>query len=257
VSDKNDKAEKGDKPDKVEKTEKKEVSAQRERAKAEAGEKKEKAARAKAAAAADTGDAPPLKKTGPPRLKQKYLTEVKPKLKERFGIKNDHALPRLMKIVVNMGVGSAVENKARVDAAAKDMGLITGQLPTIRKSREAISAFKLREGMPIGCAVTMRGDRMWEFADRLISVALPRIRDFRGVKDRLDGRGNYSLGLSEQTVFPEIELDKIEFTQGMDITFVTTAANDEQGYHLLKELGMPFQQKEAGADKKKTKQKAS
>ena len=256
--DKGDKADKGEKPDKAEKAEKPEVAAQRERAKAAGGEKKEKAARDKAkAAASDTEDAPPLKKTGPPRLKQKYLTEVRPKLKERFGIANDHALPRLLKIVVNMGVGTAVENKARVTAAAKDLGMITGQLPTIRNSREDISAFKLRAGMPIGCAVTMRGDRMWEFADRLISVVLPRIRDFRGVKDRLDGRGNYSLGLSEQTVFPEIELDKIEFTQGMDVTFVTTAANDEQGYHLLKELGMPLQLKEAATDKKKSKQKAS
>jgi large subunit ribosomal protein L5 len=258
VSDKHDKAEKGDKAEKVEKPE---AAAARERAKAAAGEKKEKAAaakeRAKTSAASDAGEAPPLKKTGPPRLKQKYLSEVRPKLKERFGIANDHALPRLMKIVVNMGVGTAVENKARVTAAAKDLGMITGQLPTIRNSREDISAFKLRAGMPIGCAVTMRGDRMWEFADRLISVVLPRIRDFRGVKDRLDGRGNYSLGLSEQTVFPEIELDKIEFTQGMDVTFVTTAANDEQGYHLLKELGMPFQQKETAVDKKKSKQKAS
>ena len=162
MSDKHDKAEKGDKPEKVEKPE---AAAARERAKAAAGEKKEKAAaakeRAKTSAASDAGEAPPLKKTGPPRLKQKYLGEVRPKLKERFGITNDHALPRLMKIVVNMGVGTAVENKARVTAAAKDLGIITGQLPTIRNSREDISAFKLRAGMPIGCAVTMRGDRMW------------------------------------------------------------------------------------------------
>jgi large subunit ribosomal protein L5 len=175
------------------------------------------------------------------RLKDKYLNEVKPKLKARFGIDNDHAVPRLVKVVVNMGVNGAVENKARVDAAARDMAIITGQAPTIRKAKEAISAFKLREGMPIGCAVTLRASRMWEFADRLINIVLPRIRDFRGVKDKLDGRGNYSLGLSEQTVFPEIELDKIEFTQGMDITFVTTAGTDELGYALLKELGMPFQ----------------
>jgi large subunit ribosomal protein L5 len=176
-----------------------------------------------------------------PRLKEKYEGEVKPKLKARFGIDNDHAVPRLVKVVVNMGVNGAVENKARVDAAARDMAIITGQAPTIRKAKEAISAFKLREGMPIGCAVTLRASRMWEFADRLINIVLPRIRDFRGVKDKLDGRGNYSLGLSEQTVFPEIELDKIEFTQGMDITFVTTAKTDELGYALLKELGMPFQ----------------
>jgi len=190
-----------------------------------------------------------------PRLKEKYASEVKTKLKERFAISNEMAIPRLTKIVVNMGVGKAVENKSRVEAAAKDLAMITGQLPTIRKSREAISAFKLREGMPIGCAVTLRGERMWEFADRLISIVLPRIRDFRGVKDRLDGRGNYTLGLAEQTVFPEIELDKVEFVQGMDITFVTTAGNDEHGYALLKELGMPFVQKES--DDKKAKKKVS
>jgi large subunit ribosomal protein L5 len=188
-----------------------------------------------------------------PRLQQKYLSEVQPKLKARFGIENALAVPRLKKIVVNMGVNGAVENKARVETAARDMATITGQAPTIRKSREAISAFKLREGMPIGCAVTLRGTRMWEFADRLINVVLPRIRDFRGVKDKLDGRGNYSLGLSEQTVFPEIELDKVEFTQGMDVTFVTTAKNDEQGYFLLKELGMPFQTSAAPEKKKKKK----
>jgi large subunit ribosomal protein L5 len=188
-----------------------------------------------------------------PRLKEKYLNEVKPKLRERFGITNDMATPRLVKVVVNMGVGKAVENKARVESAAKELAMITGQQPTIRKAREAISSFKLRAGMPIGCAVTLRGDRMWEFSDRLISIVLPRIRDFRGVKDRLDGRGNYTLGLSEQTVFPEIELDKVEFVQGMDITFVTTAKHDEQGYHLLKELGMPFVQKETAEKKPKKK----
>ncbi len=176
-----------------------------------------------------------------PRLKEKYLEEVLPKLGESFGIDNRLALPRLTKIVVNMGVKGAVENKAKVDAAARDMARITGQLPTVRKAKHAISGFKLRAGMPIACAVTLRRDRMWEFADRLISVVLPRIRDFRGVKSKLDGRGNYTLGLAEQSVFPEIDLDKIEFSQGMDITFVTTAKNDEQGYTLLKELGMPFQ----------------
>jgi large subunit ribosomal protein L5 len=190
-----------------------------------------------------------------PRLKEKYVNEVKPKLKERFGITNDHAVPRLVKVVVNMGVNGAVENKARVEAAARDLAMITGQAPTIRKAKEAISAFKLREGMPIGCAVTLRGSRMWEFADRLISIVLPRIRDFRGVKDKLDGRGNYSLGLSEQTVFPEIELDKIEFTQGMDVTFVTTAGTDERGAFLLKELGMPFQAPGASAAEKPKKKK--
>ncbi len=191
-----------------------------------------------------------------PRLKERYQSEVKAKLRERFSIQNDMATPRLVKITVNMGVGTAVENKSRVETAAKDLAMITGQQPTIRRAKEAISAFKLREGMPIGCAVTLRGARMWEFMDRLVSVVLPRIRDFRGVKDRLDGRGNYTLGLSEQTVFPEIELDKIDFVQGMDITFVTTAKSDEQGHALLKELGMPFVQREPG-DGKKSKRKAS
>ena len=181
------------------------------------------------------------------RLKQKYDQEVKPRLKERFGFQNDHAVPRLTKIVINMGVKGAVENKGRVDSAVKDLAQISGQRPTVRKAKKAISSFKLREGMPIGCAVTLRRARMWEFADRLITVVLPRIRDFRGVKDKLDGRGNYSLGLAEQSVFPEIDFDKIEFSQGMDITFVTTAGDDEKGYALLKELGLPFQTRETKA----------
>jgi len=175
-----------------------------------------------------------------PRLKEKYDTAVRSTLQERFGIKNLNAIPTLTKIVVNMGVNGAVENKSKVETAARDMGLITGQRPTIRKSRKAISGFKLREDMPIGCAVTLRRERMWEFADRLLTVALPRIRDFRGVKTKLDGRGNYTLGLSEQSIFPELQFDQIEFQQGMDITFVTTADTDEQGYALLHALGMPF-----------------
>jgi len=188
------------------------------------------------------------------RLKETYLQEVKPRLKERFGIENDMAVPGLTKIVVNMGVSGAVENKARVDAAAKDLARITGQAPTVRKAKKNISTFKLREGMPIGCAVTLRRERMWEFTDRLLNVVLPRIRDFRGVRDRLDGRGNYTLGLAEQSVFPELELDKVEFSQGMDITFVTSATNDEQGFALLKELGMPFRTAdEEGGRKKKGK----
>lgn len=180
-----------------------------------------------------------------PRLKDKYDAEVRPALVERFGIQNPHAVPVLHKIVVNMGVKGAVENKARVETAARDLATVTGQKPTVRLARRAISGFKLRQGMPIGCAVTLRRERMWEFADRLISVVLPRIRDFRGVKDKFDGRGNYTLGLAEQSVFPEIEFDRVEFQQGMDVTFVTSAPDDEQGYALLKELGMPFQNREA------------
>lgn len=179
--------------------------------------------------------------TTAPSLKQKFSSEVLPKLGEQFGISNTMALPKLTKIVVNMGCKGAVENKSRIDAAMKDMAAITGQRPTVRLARRSIAGFKLREGMPIGCAVTLRGDHMWEFADRLISLVLPRIRDFRGVKSKLDGRGNYTMGLAEQSVFPEIELDQIEFHQGMDITFVTSAPNDEQALFLLKEIGMPFQ----------------
>lgn len=179
-----------------------------------------------------------------PRLKQKYDQEILAKLQKQFGITNAMAAPKLIKIVINMGCKGAVENKSRVDAAAKDLGQIAGQKPTIRLARKSIAGFKLREGMPIGVAVTLRADRMWEFADRLIAITLPRIRDFRGVGTKLDGRGNYTLGLADQSVFPEIELDKIEFSQGMDITFVTTAPNDEQGYFLLSELGMPFKRAE-------------
>lgn len=175
-----------------------------------------------------------------PRLKERYAAEIQGALMEQFSIGNNLAVPRLEKVVVNMGVKGAVENKAKVEAAAKTMSLITGQKPTVRVARRSIAGFKLREGMPIGCAVTLRQDRMWNFADRLISVVLPRIRDFRGVKDKLDGRGNFTLGLSEQSVFPELTYDQIESEQGMDITFVTSALNDEQGYALLKLLGMPF-----------------
>lgn len=179
-----------------------------------------------------------------PRLKERYDAEVRQKTMDQFSIQNVMAVPRLKKIVVNMGCKGAVENKGRVEAAARDLAIITGQRPTIRKARKSIAGFKLREGMPIGCAVTLRRDRMWEFADRLISVVLPRIRDFRGLKDKLDGRGNYTLGLAEQSVFPEIEFDKLEYPQGMDITFVTSAPNDSQAHFLLKELGMPFRRKD-------------
>jgi large subunit ribosomal protein L5 len=174
------------------------------------------------------------------RLREKYEQEVLPRVVEHFEIKNHMAAPGIQKVVVNMGCKGAVENKARVDAAVRDLAAITGQQPTVRKAKKSIAGFKLREGMPIGVAVTLRRERMWEFIDRLIAVVLPRIRDFRGVKGKLDGRGNYTLGLAEQTVFPEIEFDRVEYTQGMDVTFVTSAKTDEQGHFLLKELGMPF-----------------
>ena len=175
-----------------------------------------------------------------PSLQSKYEQEIKQALKERFNIANDMAIPALKKISVNMGVSGAVENKARVEIAARDLGTIAGQRPTIRNAKNSISGFHLREGMPIGCAVTLRRERMWHFAERLISVVIPRIRDFRGLKSKFDGRGNYTRGLSEQSIFPEIPFDRIEFQQGMDITFVTSAPNDEQGFALLKALGMPF-----------------
>ena len=178
-----------------------------------------------------------------PRLQERYDSEVHAALKKQFNITNDMAVPRLVKVVMNMGVTGAVENKARVDTAAGEMATISGQRPTIRKSKRAVSGFKLREDMPIACAVTLRRERMWEFVDRLLTVALPRIRDFRGVKSKLDGRGNYSLGVSEQSIFPEITCDRIQFQQGMDITFVPTAETDERGYALLKLLGMPFADK--------------
>ena len=178
----------------------------------------------------------------PPRMRERYKTEVRPALMKQFGIQNPMAVPGLKKVVINMGCKGAVETKARIDAAARDLAQISGQKPTVRKARQSIANFKLRQGMPIGVAVTLRGNRMWEFADRLVSIVLPRIRDFRGVKAKLDGRGNYTLGLSEQSVFPEVDFDKLEYVQGMDVTFVTSAPTDEQGFFLLKELGIPFKQ---------------
>ena len=174
------------------------------------------------------------------RLQTTYRERVVPGLKKDFGYPNPMMVPRLTKIVVNMGVGKAVENKNRMEAATKDLTAITGQRPLTRKARGAVSGFKLREGYPIGTAVTLRGTRMWEFLDRLITLAIPRIRDFRGLPTKFDGRGNYTMGLSEQSVFPEIQLDKVEFVQGMDITFVTTAKTDKEGLALMTHLGMPF-----------------
>lgn len=175
-----------------------------------------------------------------PRLQKVYREKVVPALRKDFGYPNPMMIPRLSKIVINMGVGRAVENKNRIESANKDLTAIAGQKPMIRKARGAVSGFKLREGYPIGVAVTLRGSRMWEFLDRLITLAIPRIRDFRGLPTKLDGRGNYTMGLSEQSVFPEIQLDKVEFVQGMDITFVTTAPTDKEGLALLAHLGMPF-----------------
>lgn len=175
-----------------------------------------------------------------PRLYEKFVNEVVPALKEKRKYQNIHQVPRMEKIVVNMGVSASLE-KGAVDDAAKDLAMITGRKPVISKSRKSIANFKLRENQPIGCRVTLRREAMYEFFDRLVAAALPRIRDFRGISTRsFDGRGNYSLGISDQTIFPEIELDKIKRQQGMDITIVTSAPTDAEALDLLKMMGMPF-----------------
>jgi len=174
------------------------------------------------------------------RLYDKYIKEVVPALKEKRKYGNVHQVPRMTKIVVNMGISASLE-KSAIDDAAKDLALITGRKPAVSKSRHSIANFKLREGQPIGCRVTLRRDAMYEFFDRLVAAALPRIRDFRGLSIRsFDGRGNYSLGVSDQTIFPEIELDKIKRQQGMDITIVTSAQTNDEALELLKMMGMPF-----------------
>ena len=180
-------------------------------------------------------------KTPPPRLLERYNKELVPALGKKFGRENRLSLPRLQKIVLNMGVGKALQDKERMKQAAEHLGLIAGQRPQITKARVAVSGFRLREGNEIGCRVTLRGKRMYEFLDRLINVALPRIRDFRGVNPKsFDGHGNYSMGLTEQLVFPEIDPDEVSFTQGMDITFVTTTKKDDEARELLRLFGMPF-----------------
>ena len=177
------------------------------------------------------------------RLKARYRNEIAGALKTQFGYKNPMQIPTLVKIVVNMGVGEAARDSKLIEGAVRDLAIITGQKPQVTKSRKSIAQFKLRENMPIGAHVTMRGDRMWEFADRLLSISLPRIRDFRGLSPKqFDGNGNYTFGLTEQVVFPEIEQDKVDRPRGMDITVVTTAKNDEEGRALLKLLGFPFKE---------------
>lgn len=175
------------------------------------------------------------------RLKERYMNEVVPALRERFGYKNVNQVPRLEKIVVNMGVGEGAQDSKALDSAIEDLAMITGQRPMVTRARKSVANFKIREGMAIGCKVTLRGQRMYDFLDKLISVSLPRIRDFRGISPKsFDGRGNYSLGLKEQLIFPEISYDKVSQIRGMDITIVTTAKTDEEAYELLKALGMPF-----------------
>ena len=177
------------------------------------------------------------------RLNARYRSEIQGALKTQFGYKNPMQIPTLVKIVVNMGVGEAARDSKLIEGAVRDLAIITGQKPQVTKSRKSIAQFKLRENMPIGAHVTLRGDRMWEFADRLLSISLPRIRDFRGLSPKqFDGNGNYTFGLTEQVVFPEIEQDKVDRPRGMDITVVTTAKNDEEGRALLKLLGFPFKE---------------
>jgi large subunit ribosomal protein L5 len=175
------------------------------------------------------------------RLKDRYNEEIAPALRERFGIENPMRVPRLEKIVVNMGVGEAAQNSRALDGAMEDLTKITGQKAQLRKARKSIAGFKIREGMPVGARVTLRGERMWEFLDRLVSVALPRVRDFRGVSpNSFDGHGNYALGLREQLIFPEISYDAIDATRGLDVAVVTTTESDEEARELLRLLGMPF-----------------
>ena len=175
------------------------------------------------------------------RLKDLYMDEIREQMMKKFGYKNIMQVPKLDKIVVNMGIGEARENEKILDAAARDMAIITGQKPVITKAKKSIANFKIREGMPIGCKVTLRGDRMYEFLDRLVNLALPRVRDFRGGNpNSFDGRGNYALGIKEQLIFPEIEYDKIDKVRGMDIIFTTTANTDEEARELLRLFNMPF-----------------
>ncbi len=177
------------------------------------------------------------------RLKDRYKDEIAPALAKEFGIENPMAIPKIEKVVINMGVGEAIANAKVLDTAAEEIRSITGQKPVITKAKKSIAAFKLRQGMNIGTMVTLRGERMYEFLDRLISVALPRVRDFRGISGKaFDGRGNYTLGIREQLIFPEIDFNKVDKTRGMNISIITTAKTDEQARSLLKSLGMPFRQ---------------
>jgi large subunit ribosomal protein L5 len=195
----------------------------------------------KGKAAAPSAPARPTPENYVPRLKQRYRDEVVPRLRKEFGIDNIMAVPRIEKISLNMGVGDAIQNIKVLDDAVEEMAALAGQKPSITRAQKSIAAFKVRQGMPIGCRVTLRGARMWEFLDRLITIALPRVRDFRGTPTKsFDGRGNYTLGIRDHLIFPEIDYNKIEKPKGMNITIVTTAGNDERAQFLLRELGMPF-----------------
>jgi len=208
-------------------------------AKAKAEGLAKKAAKAAAQNTLKASELPPEEKR-PPRLRNFYKKEIAPSLQKELNLKNPMQVPRLTKIVVNMGLGEAVRDPKILDAAAADMAKITGQKPVLTVAKKSIATYKLREGMNIGCMVTLRREHMWEFLDRLVNLALPRVRDFRGVAAKMDGRGNYSLGLKEQIIFSEIDYDKVDKLRGLNITFVTTAANDEECKALLTHLGMPF-----------------
>lgn len=183
-----------------------------------------------------------------PRLKEQYNSQLRDQLGQKLGLHNVMEVPRPVKVTVNMGVGDAAKDSKLIEGAIKDLTTISGQKPALRRARKSLASFKIRQGMPVGAAVTMRGDRMWDFLDRLLSIVLPRIRDFRGLNPRsFDGSGNYSLGLTEQLVFPEIDYDDIDATRGMDITIVTSASDDEQGRALLDALGFPFRQQRVEA----------
>ena len=200
-----------------------------------------KGAKGGAPAPAPEPEGPPAEPAPRARLLDYYEQRVRAKLQQQFGFKNLHQIPRLLKIVLNVGMGDAVKNPKGLDAAALELGAITGQHPVVTRAKKSIANFNLREGQPIGCAVTLRGGRMYEFLDRFISVAVPRMRDFRGLPTKsFDGRGNYTLGIKEQMIFPEIDYDKVERIHGMDITFVTSAGRDDSALALLRELGMPF-----------------
>jgi large subunit ribosomal protein L5 len=178
-----------------------------------------------------------------PRLKQHYRDEIVGKLGKEFGITNVSAVPKLEKVVLNMGLGVATQNVKILDEAVEELAALAGQRPVVTRARKSVAAFKVREGQPIGCCVTLRGNKMWEFLDRLISVALPRVRDFRGVpQGSFDGRGNYTLGVKDHLIFPDVDYNKVNSTKGLNVTVVTTAGNDERAFYLLRELGMPFRQ---------------
>lgn len=223
----------------------------KEKTKESKGEEKKKAAPVKSAPAKAKAAAPeakkketkaaPAEKAPTPRLKERYHRDVVPALMKQFNYRNPMQVPKLVKVVLNVGMGEAIQNAKALDAAADELGKISGQHPVITRAKKSIATFKLREGMPIGCTVTLRRARMYEFLDRFLSAALPRIRDFKGTPTKsFDGRGNYSLGIKEQVIFPEIEIDKVDSVHGMDITIVTTAKTDEEARTLLGHLGMPF-----------------